>query len=206
LQGERRLEVTHLYQPRPGKVHALELACRHIKRRSVAFCDADTYYPPHYLELCEKLFARASADVVALMAKDIYASPGAISSRLNRYGFCWLSKIMRSHTFTGGCGQVFRADALRQIGGYSADLWDFTMEDHEIMCRMTKVGRALYHPDLWCKPAERRRDRSQTHWSLYERSLYYFARQDWYFYDFLAPRFAGRRMTQERLRQRDLAA
>jgi hypothetical protein len=195
----------HVEQPRPGKVHALDLGSQYARCDAIAFCDADTYYPPHYLQLCERVFAEAPSDVVAVMAKDIYDEPERLSSRLNRWGYYLLSRVLTAHTFTGGCGQTFRTDALRQSGGYSAALWDYTMEDHEIMRRIFKFGRSLYHPDLWCRPSQRRTTREATHWSKYERVVYFLTQPvcgDWYFEKFLGPRFARRRMHQAKLRLR----
>ena len=199
------IEVVYAQQPQPGRVHALDLGSQYVRCDVVAFCDADTYYPPHYLQLCASVFESAPSNVVAVMAKDIYHEPERLAGRLNRWGYYLLSRVLTAHTFTGGCGQTLRTDALRRSGGYSTALWDYTMEDHELMCRIFKVGRSLYHPNLWCQPSQRRTTRSATHWSLYERAVYFLTQPfcgDWYFEKFLAPRFARRQMYQAKLRER----
>jgi hypothetical protein len=110
--------------------------------------------------------------------------------------------------FTGSYGQVLRAAALRACGGYSSELWPYTMEDHELIHRLCKLGYLRTHPDLWCLASNRRKDRSSVHWTLTERIMYFvtpYALGDWYFYRFLAPRFARRKMLQVNLRSKDWA-
>src|SRR5262249_13689436 len=38
-----------LQEPRPGQVHALKRGIGAVDTEFVAICDADTWYPPHYL-------------------------------------------------------------------------------------------------------------------------------------------------------------
>src|SRR5205085_11608686 len=48
---------------------------------------------------------------------------------------------------------------------YSPSLWPYTMEDHELMHRMCKLGYTKTHADMWCQPSPRRQDRSEEHTS-----------------------------------------
>ena len=116
------------------------------------------------------------------------------------------SRLLRKQVFTGGFGQIVRRDILERAGGFSEKVWRYVLLDHEIMNRVLRHGRALYHPDLWCRTSTRRRCRSQVRWTLVERLLYHatpFSLKNWFFYDFLGPRLACRNQSHLRLRERD---
>ena len=199
------VNVEYLSEPRPGKVHALEKGCGAVRCEFVALFDADTFYPPQYLELCAALFAGSDKNLSALMAIDIYQDPDAFSSRIRRRYPALVSRLRPHLCFTGGYGQVFRTEALERAGGFSEQNWPYVLLDHEIMVRVHKNGASLYSPDLWCRPSPRRTDRSQVRWNLFERALYHLlpsSMQDWFFYRFLAPRFRKRGLFGQRLRER----
>lgn len=198
-------EALFLQEPRPGKVHALEKGAAAVASEFVAFCDADTIYPSHYLALCGELFRSSGSDVVALMALPVYGDPGSAISRLRRRYFVGVSRVLRKQAFTGGYGQVVRTDTLRDAGGYSEEAWPYVLMDHELVHRLHRHGRILYHPDLWCRPSQRRRDRGAVRWSLAERLLYHvtpYSLKDRFFYDFLGPRFERRGLSQLAIRYR----
>ncbi len=65
LAGACGIKVVHFTEARPGKVHALELALDHVDTELVALCDADTYYPPHYLATGIDILATAGPGVAA---------------------------------------------------------------------------------------------------------------------------------------------
>ena len=116
-----------------------------------------------------------------------------------------VSRILSRQTHTGGFGQSFRTETLRKAGGFSAELWPFVLEDHEVMQRVCKFGRSVYAPDLWCIPSNRRKDRTGVGWTTLEQALYHltpFALKDWFFYRFLARRFTMRALDNAKLRQK----
>ena len=77
LLRDARVPVIHLHEPRPGKINALECGIARVDTPFVATCDADTFYPPHYLRRCDEVFHAAGPDVVAVMAVDLTAPPTA---------------------------------------------------------------------------------------------------------------------------------
>jgi glycosyltransferase involved in cell wall biosynthesis len=195
------VEVVHLHEDRPGKIHALERGLAAVTTPFVAFGDADTFYPPHYLATADAAFAPG---VVAVMGTDVPVGDDAAALRKRRHVQV-ASRLWPKQTHTGGYGQTFRTDALRAAGGYAERWWRYVLEDHEIMQRVVKRGRVVYPFDLWCVPSDRRSDRSAVNWTLPERLLYHFtpaAAKDWYFYRFLGPRLAARRMDNLNLRQK----
>lgn len=197
--------VRHLTERRPGQVHALEMGLAAVETEFVAICDADTIYPPHYLDHAFALFDRHGPNVVAVLAMGVGVDPDSWNARIKRWKGVILSQVLRNQAHTGGYAHCFRTAALRAAGGYSKRLWPYLLKDHEIIHRLLKQGRTLYHPDQWCQPSNRRLDRSTVRWTLSERLLYHFtpyAAKDWFFYVFLASRFERRGMSDLKLRAR----
>lgn len=202
--GMAGVEMLHLHEAQPGKIHALEAAMPHLATPLVAFGDADTFYPPDYLAIAERHFADPS--VAAVMAVDVPAPPDGPAARRKRFWRAQVAARLWPHqTHTGGFGQTFRTTALVAAGGYAHAHWPYVLMDHEIMHRVLAQGRAVYPPDLWCIPSPRRVDRRRVRWTLAERLLYHatpYAWQGWYFHRFLAPRLAARRATHLALREK----
>lgn len=199
------IETTHLSESRPGKTSALQCGLAAVTTEFVAFCDADTFYPRHYLQRCNDLFASSGKNAVAVMAMDLPADHEGPAARRKRAKVMAVSRILSKQAHTGGFGQNFRTETLRKAGGFSAEIWPFVLEDHEVMQRVLKFGRSVYAPDLWCIPSNRRMDRTRVNWTFGEQLLYHltpFVLKDWFFYRFLARRFAGRSLENVRLREK----
>ena len=196
-------QVLYLHEGRPGVTHALELGTRHVRAEFLAFADADTYYPPHYLATAARLF-RGRDHRVGVMAKDIYGSHDSWSNLATRWLFTAVSKILSGHCFAGGAGQAFRTVAYRAAGGYSTARWNYVLQDHELVSRIHKLGRTVYHPDHWCAPSPRRGNRSDVSWTKTEQLLYFLTPgfgQEWFFHRLLARRFEERQLDQLSLRE-----
>lgn len=199
------VEVVHLFEQRPGKIHALEAAMPHVTTELVAFGDADTFYPPRYLETAAQAFDR-DPQVVAAMALGLSAPADSAAMRLRRRLYASVvTRLLSKQTHTGGYGQCFRTAALEAAGGFSEAQWRYVLLDHEIMQRVLKRGKVVYPYDLWAIPSPRRSDRRRVRWTLPERLLYHatpFALKDWYFYRFLGPRLGRRGSTHLNLRDK----
>lgn len=199
------VETVHLLETEPGKIFALEAAAPHITTDFVAFGDADTFYPPHYLATADAALKNGGPEVVAAMATDVPAPhDGRAALRKRRHNQV-VSRLWPRQTHTGGYGQCFRTRIFVAAGGYNHFHWPFVLMDHEIMQRMVKRGRAIYPYDLWCIPSQRRSDRTRVRWTLAERLLYHFspwAVRDWYFYHFLASRLRRRNLRHINLREK----
>jgi len=205
LIEELGLDGEVVFEPNPGAVPALARGLSRVETELVATCDADTYYPRHYLEAAERLLdARRDAAMASAWYVPPRASRGrAAAAALHQLG---AARLLPRQAHNGAAGQCFRMEALRARGGYRLDIWPFVLGDHEIVHRVLKAGRQVWGRDLWCAPSDRRRDPDAVRWSLGERLLYHatpFALKDWYFYDFLRPRFERRGMDSARLRERD---
>jgi len=197
-------EILYLQEPEPGKIHALETACARANQGFVVLTDADTYYPPHYLARCDHLARRLPKGAVAIMALPVQGDPESLRVKFRLHALVWASKVLRKRAFVGGHGQILRTDVLARTGGFSTRYWEYVLLDHEIMHRMFRFGRAIYDADLWCRPSTRRGDRRCVRWSLLERGLYQgtpHQLKDWFFYRYLGPNLARRRMSQLNLRE-----
>lgn len=199
------VQAVHLSESNPGQINALEAGIRAANTEFVAICDADTLYPPHYLDDASKLLDAGGPKRVGIMAMSVGPDPSSWSAQLKRWKGVLVSTVLRGQAHTGGYGHCFRLAPLNASGGYSARLWPFVLFDHELIHRVLKHGRIAYSPKLWCQTSDRRADRARVTWSLAERLLYHFtpyAAKDWFFYTFLRQRFARRAMGQTALRER----
>jgi len=198
-----RLPYELLFEPRKGKVPALEAGLRRVDTPYVATWDADTRYPDNYLAQAQAVLQRPGTAV----AGAYYAAPDA--SRWRRIRTAThkrvMSRLLLRQCHTGGAGQAFRTDALRAAGGFSPRHWNLVLEDHEIIHRVMRHGAMRYARGLWCSPSSRLRDRAPAKWTVLEQLCYHAAMPiagDWFFYRFLGPRLAARRLTSESLRER----
>ena len=207
LIAELGLDGRVLIEPRPGPVSALARGLAEVETELVATCDADTDYPPDYLARAERLLDARPAAAMAC-AYYLPAERPGLRARLAKLHQLGAAALLPRQAHNGGAGQCFRTAALAAAGGYGADLWPWVLADHEIVHRMLKQGPAAWHRDHHCVPSPRRSDPDAVRWSLAERLLYHitpFRLKDWYFYDFLSPRLAGRGLDCARLRHRDWA-
>lgn len=189
----------------PGQVHALQRGIDAVESEFVAICDADTWYPPHYLERAGELFDECGERCVMLGAwlrREGSSERGAARDRLHRLG---AARLWPRQNHTSGAAQLFRTTALREAGGYDPEAWPYVLKDHELAHRVMKLGAQHYDRDLWCISSSRRADRSHARWNLGERLLYHAtptSARDWFFYRFLAKRFAARGLRDTVLRHR----
>lgn len=205
LAACRDLGLNHklVVQPVPGKVHALSAGLEEVKTCFVATCDADTWYPPHYLMEAERLLERPGCAA----AGAFYVAPGPGPEDLRRRGaqIACASWLLPHQSHTGGAGQAFRTAALRAAGGFDPQRWNYVLEDHEIIHRVMRFGSMRYAEALWCIPSQRERNRESIRWTLFERLMYSAAAPlvgDWFFYRFLAGRLQKRQLTSVRIRER----
>jgi len=197
------LDYMIVTEGRPGKVAALRAGLGWVRTRWVATCDADTLYPPHYLAAAQAVLSRPGC----VVAGAYFIAPGAGEEEraARARPFMLNARLLPRQSHTGGAGQAFCAATLQASGGFDGDRWNYVLEDHEVIHRMMRHGAMGYADDLWCMPSPRERDRASIRWTLFERLLYSAAAPwagDWFFYSFLAGRLRRRRLSSERIRER----
>lgn len=189
--GDRAIVLT---EDRPGKIYALAHGLNSAAEPLIATCDADTLYPPNYVETILRL-AAARPDAAMIMAIDLYAPADSDESRSRIAKILHRARRAPRKCFAGGYAQTFRTQWLRDAGGFDAKSWPYILEDHEVVSRVQRFGPSVYDSDLYCFPSTRRVDRSAMHWTRFERLAYRFVPANWteaFFHKFLAPRFARR--------------
>lgn len=198
------IDAVFLDEPRAGQVHALKRGIDAADTEFIAICDADTWYPPHYLAQAERLFDRHGPGCVAVVARDL-PDGGGWRARLTAWRKLTSARLMPRQNHASGAGHCFRLEALRAAGGYDAALWPYVLKDHELIQRVLQHGSQRYHRNMWCLASTRRGNRSGVRWTLAERLLYHvtpFRLKTRLFHEYLAPRFAARGLKDTVLRQR----
>lgn len=192
----RRLGIPYqlLEAPRRGKVHALECGLAQVRTPLVATFDADTTYPPHYLATASILLEQSGC----VGAQAYYVEPKWRDWRRLAAALKFLAvvRLLPHQCHTGGAGQVFCLEALRRSGGFDPRRWDLILEDHEVMHRLSQLGKFDAHFSFWCCPSRRETDIAALRWSFVERLGYHLTpprHQSRFFYRFLAPRLQARR-------------
>jgi glycosyltransferase involved in cell wall biosynthesis len=195
------LDAVHLHESRPGKVAALQCGLEAVTTRFVATCDADTLYPEHYLARATRMLEKRGA--VAGVAA--YSAPSArLTARLAGWRMVLTSRLLPQQCLNGGAGQVFRTAALRACGGFDPAIWNWVLEDHEIMARIEPLGRIAYDARFVCHPAPRPRAVNCTGWTFGEQLRYHSTRAGErlaYFHEFLGPRLRSRALQSAMLRR-----
>jgi len=196
------LAATLLHERRPGKVSALQTGMAAVATELVATCDADTVYPPDYLSRAGTLFDDPA--VVAAIAANAAPESSAWDRMIAGLRIVAAARLLPQQCLRGGASQVFRTDVLRTAGGFDPKLWNWVLEDHEIMARIEKWGRIAYHRAFLCMPISRPRTVSTVGWNLGERLRYHAttpAGRLAFFHNFLGPRLRERALTSDRLRR-----
>jgi glycosyltransferase involved in cell wall biosynthesis len=202
------IATLHLSEPRPGKIPAMATGLREVATPFVATWDADTWYPPEYLARCNQLFLSGGPACMAVLACYIHGPPDSPESIRKRHKILRKARRFPNACHAGGYAQAFRTEALRAVGGYDERIWPYVLSDHEIVHRLLKKGRTAYSFDHWCLPSTRRTDRRRVAWNRFERLIYRYSpsiAKDWFFYRFLAKRFAARGLNNTRLREQSWA-
>lgn len=201
LCDELGIEATHLVEHRPGKVAALQRGLAAARTKFVATCDADTIYPAGYLERASRLLE----DRTCVAAVASTTPPGASPFEIRASGLrIWLTSFLLSQQcLNGGAGQVFRTSALRSCGGFDPAIWNWVLEDHEIIARIETFGRISYSTDFHCHPTIRPKAVDCRGWTIWEQLRYHFSSSHsrvGFFHGFLAPRLRARTLSSEKLR------
>lgn len=200
------IHTRFLYNAVPGQLPTLEHGLAEVTTPYVASCDADTVYPPHYVESCLSLFRDSSEPVVGVMAIDLYHAAHSWSAKWRIGKIMRKARLFRSQCHSGGYAQAYRTDVLRAAGGFANSGWPYLLYDHEVYERVRHYGVIRYRQDHYCFPSNRRADRRSVSWTWSERMVYRFTpdmHKGWFFYQFLAKRFARRGLVQVKLRERN---
>lgn len=197
------LDIVYLAEAKPGQINAITAGLGLVETPFVMFCDADTYYPPQYVSELERLFDQGGDSTVLVMAGDVQADAQSLDGRLKRLKTYLVGRVLARQCHTGNYGLAFRTEAVRRAGGYSEAIWPYVLQDHELPHRVFAYGCGRVGINHWCRTSDRRTDSGAVRWDLTERLMYHlvpYRFKNWYFYQFLAPRLAARKMSHHNLR------
>lgn len=199
------MAVTLVTELQPGKVAALNRGLNVAETDLVATCDADTIYPHDYLARAQALLDQPGAAA----AVAVTSPPGAsnLARRTAGWRMSLMARLLPQQCLNGGAGQVFRRAMLEQAGGFDPAIWNWVLEDHEVMARIERHGRIVYDPRFECAPITRPRTASTVGWTLAERLAYHRTTPEnrlAFFHRYLAPRLRDRALSSERLRRAEV--
>ncbi|MBW8784982.1 MAG: glycosyltransferase family 2 protein [Novosphingobium sp.] len=196
------LDAVIVHEGRPGKVAALQCGLQAVTTELVATCDADTIYPPDYLARATALLEHPG--VVAAIAATAAPRAPRWRRRLAGMRLELTARALPQQCLNGGAGQVFRTAGLRAAGGFDPQIWNWVLEDHEIIARLERHGSIAYHRHFLCHPAARPRRCGSVGWRLAERLRYHATdpgERVAFFHAWLGPRMRRRALTSDRLRR-----
>jgi len=197
-------EHDHITEDTPGVVPALMAGIARASGDFIGFLNADTIYPPHYVSRVLALFDAHPA-ATSVMAIDLYDAPDSPAGRTRLARVKLASVLMPKKCHAGTYAQAWRLAPFRAAGGFDSAIWPWVLEDHEIMVRMMDRGPSVYHTGHYCHPSPRRTNSGAVSWNRWEKIAYGLlpARaMRWFFHDYLAGKFARRKMVSAALRNR----
>jgi glycosyltransferase involved in cell wall biosynthesis len=156
----------HLFEPRPGKSHALNAGIREARGGILAFMDDDVTVEPSWLQnltasLYDNQWAGTGGRIVLQWP---FPLPNWLSTEgaYARHGFPGFDQGPEAHTLTGppfGTNMAFRREMFEKHGGFRTDLGpipgsEIRGEDTEFGRRLIAAGERLryepsavvYHP------------------------------------------------------------
>lgn len=121
----------------------------------IAFIDADTRIPPHWIDIAERALAKRS-DAVSLSGPRRYF--GAVWWKRWILNAFWGAAPI-TYRFVGcmilGGNFIVRRDAITKIGGFDTTI-SFYGEDTDLARRLSEVGKTLFRMDFWVRASARR--------------------------------------------------
>ncbi|EGD59001.1 alpha-1,6-rhamnosyltransferase MigA [Novosphingobium nitrogenifigens DSM 19370] len=198
------LNYLHVVEETPGVVSALMKGISLASGDFITFLNADTIYPPHYVSRVIELFD-ANPTATSVMAIDIYGPPESAEAKARLRRVLFASRMLPKKCHAGTYAQSWRLAPFRAAGGFDTAIWPYVLEDHEIMVRMMDKGPSIYDERHYCFPSPRRTNSTAVSWNGWEKIAYGLlpARaMPWFFYSYLAGKFARRKMMSAALRNR----
>lgn len=181
--GRRGLPVHYLYEPKPGKSHALNTAIARAKGQLLVFTDDDVVPSQGWLAAYACAFAETGADYAAGRIFPLWEAPPPRWLSPALYGVLAIPdagaervtilKGQNEHIMPLGANMAVRRHVLDRVHGWDPTLGKLqgtlrTGEDHEFSLRMIAAGfRGVYEPSASVQhrvPADRLRLRYFLRW------------------------------------------
>ena len=174
-----------VYEGKRSPACARQKGAEVARGKIIAFIDADTQAPAHWLSTIAWRFL-CNPEIVALSGPYAYGDAGKVS-RMVSYAGSFIS-IITDHLFRkvlhkGGAlwGSNFavRRSALWQVGGFDTSI-RFYGEEYELSLRLSKAGKAVIIPRLFVLTSARRLKRIGVVNQYWNWIVNYFSVLFWY--------------------------
>ncbi len=144
-----------LFEEKRGVINALKKGFSKAKGEIILSCDADTEYPPDYLERLSKIFSK-SKDVVAVYGPFTLREKGRLFNRgaLLVYAILNLLSRLFGVPLAGAANFAIRKWAYDESGGY--DFGDLASQDFRLAMKLRKLGKVKYVSTLHVMTSYRR--------------------------------------------------
>jgi glycosyltransferase involved in cell wall biosynthesis len=146
--------ITVVRQPNAGVAVARNRGAERARGEFLAFCDADDWWDPSFLEKAVRVFRASSADTGAVFAWTAFHDDAGrpLPFRLNSGYEGDVSRGLLVRNFIGsGSATIFRRDIFARTGGYSPR---FALEnaqgceDWELLLRIARIARFRVVPEF----------------------------------------------------------
>lgn len=159
-------------EPRRGALHAMHRGFTEAKGDLIACADADTLYPPRWLE---RLVASLDkAGVVAVYGPMGFRESSGPARFLQASGYCALAGLSRlcGVRLAGAANLGMRKDAYFSVGGYPP-LVERASPDFRLALRLAEIGWVRFAPTMVCYTANRRFIQVNPLWGSLEAVRYW---------------------------------
>jgi len=154
----QRFGARVVYEPVKGIARARQRGFEVARGEIIASTDADTVVPPSWLSHIVAHFSR-NRDVVAVYGPVYWPTARPHERWIMRYPVTWALVVSNQvgRTLWVGSNFAVRADAFWKVGGFTAfDPQGLLGEDVYLSLRVSRVGQALFDPDLAVYASPRR--------------------------------------------------
>jgi len=174
-----------VYESKRSPACARQKGAEVAKGRIIAFIDADTRAPAHWLSTIVWRFL-CEPKTVVISGPYAYGDTGKVS-RIMSYAGSFINiiadhlfrKVLRKGGALWGCNFAVRRSAFWQVGGFDTSI-RFYGEEYELSLRLTKAGKAVIIPRLFVLTSARRLKRIGVVNQYWNWIVNYFTVLFWY--------------------------
>lgn len=143
-------------EKKKGYLHAVNRGVKAASGDILTFCDADTLYPPYWVEQIVLAFHQ-HPDAVAVYGSCKTHDSKPVLNRIN--GICYTAFLQTSRLLgmdnTSGFNFAFKKDAFLKVGGYDPKYQKMS-PDVELGKRLKKEGAIVFVPTIIVESSFRR--------------------------------------------------
>jgi len=146
-----------LFEPRRGYIHATNRGAREAQGKYISFCDADSIYPPNWLEKVNRKFEK-NPEIVVVYGPTFFSDYNFFVNNITGIAhslFLIYSKL-RGLNVTAGYNTVMNRDSYFKVGGYDENIYNSIGIDLELGKRLRSVGKVKLNSANFVSTSSRR--------------------------------------------------